>query len=423
MESMKCFEIQGQKPLIGEIAVNGSKNSVLSLIPALCIGEGTGILKNSPIISDISSMKAILNELNIDITTNRDELVISNDICYSKLSPAFVSRIRASNLFLGVLLSKYGKAEVPVPGGDRIGNRPLDIHFYIFSKFGIDTRVEDGYIKCNATEFPFEGQTVFLRYPSVGATENAMLIASLAKSSSIIYNAAMEPEITDMAILLNKMGASISGAGTPVIRIIPAKELKRVEHDIMPDRLEAGTMMFYAAATKGRVIIKNVVPSHLISVISLLSDCGVNVTVGTDSIEINAMQSNEYSNIYVSALPYPGFPTDLQPFASVFAFLCQGESVIEDNVYKERFAYLQEVMKMGLSFNQSYGTVLIKGPQKFTGAEMEGFDIRMTAAVIMAALMGEGVSRIHGLSHLYRGYDNFYDKLKAVKADIKLCNL
>lgn len=416
----KKLRVAGQSDVYGEVRVNGSKNSILALIPGMCLGEGSGIIKNSPVISDIDAMREILRELNLEIHVNGDEINIVGEIKNRKLSPKYVSRIRASNLFLGVLLSKFGKAEVPFSGGDRIGDRPLDIHFYIFNKFGITTEVKDGYINCQASQFPYEGQKVYLRYPSVGATENAMFIASTATTPSTIYNVAMEPEIVDLSIMLNKMGASISGAGTPVLHIKPAEKLMRVEHEVIPDRLEAGTFLFLLSAVRGKGIIKNVVPEHLLSAITILSDAGIDIKYTDDEIIVDATHAINVSPLNVTALPYPGFPTDLQPFATVFASTCNGQSIVMDSVHRERFGYLNELRRMGLICDHKYDQVSILGPQNLTGTDLTGLDIRMTMALILAGIIAKGESTIYGIEHMYRGYDNFINKLSDLNIHAKI---
>ncbi len=412
------LKVSGGKALQGEVKISGSKNSILGLISAMCLGEGEGLLTNAPEISDVEAMKGILDEIGMDLSCENNTVKISGNIVYNELSKINVSKIRASNLFLGVLLAKFGKAVVPISGGDKIGHRPIDIHLYIFEKFGIKTEVVDGYVKCEATQFPYKGQNIFLRFPSVGATENAMLVASAAASETIIYNVAMEPEIVDMAILLNSMGVRITGAGTPVIRIKPSeKKLVKTVHEVIPDRLEVGTYLFMFAATKGHGIIKNVIPEHVISTISILSDSGVDIRMEGSNIIIDATNS-EMRPVNVEALPFPGFPTDLQPFASIYALNCNGKSTIKDTVFTSRFAHLFEISRMGLVYESIHSQVIIDGIQKLTGTSMEGADIRMAVALVMAALIAEGESKIYGLSHILRGYDNLVNKLLMLGADI-----
>jgi UDP-N-acetylglucosamine 1-carboxyvinyltransferase len=414
------LKINGGNALHGEIDISGSKNSMLALIPTMCLGDGDGIITNASEISDVDAMKGILDEIGIQLTSENNTVKISGDIIYNELSKQYVSKIRASNLFLGVLLAKFGKAVVPFSGGDKIGNRPIDIHLYVFNKFGIKTEVVDGFVKCEATEFPYKGQKIFLRFPSVGATENAMLVATAADSETIIYNAAMEPEIVDMAVLLNSMGVKISGAGTPVIHIKPSdNKLVRTVHEVMPDRLEVGTFLFLLAATKGSGIIKNIIPDHVMSVIATLSDSGVDIKIDESNILIDAT-SCKTNPLNVDALPFPGFPTDLQPFACVYALNCEGKSTIRETIFPERFNHLYEMRRMGMSYESMYAQVVINGAQKLTGTTVEGTDIRMAASLVMSALIAEGQSKIYGLSHIYRGYDNFVTKLLKLGADISL---
>jgi UDP-N-acetylglucosamine 1-carboxyvinyltransferase len=414
------LSINGGNALNGEIKINGSKNSILALIPTMCLGEGEGYITNASEISDLDAMQGILSEIGLQLTCNNGLVSIKGNMIYNELSKKYVPKIRASNLFLGVMLSKFGKAVVPFSGGDKIGNRPIDIHLYVFNKFGIRTETVDGFVKCEATRFPYEGQTIFLRYPSVGATENAMLVASAADSETVIYNAAMEPEIVDMAILLNSMGVRITGAGTPVIRIRPTlNKLTRTTHEVIPDRLEAGTFMFFMAGTKGRGKLMNVIPEHVMSVMTILSDSGVDISTEDDNIIIDASKAM-FKPVNVDALPYPGFPTDLQPFACVYSLICNGNSTVKDTVFTERFNHLFEIRKMGMAYEQIHSQIAINGPQRLAGTIVEGTDIRMTAALVMAALVAEGKSKIYGLEHLFRGYDNFYQKLLKIGADVSI---
>lgn len=420
INSKTYLKVNGGKALQGEVEISGSKNSILALIPPMCLGEGEGTLTHISGISDIDAMKGILDEIGIQMTYEQDSVKIKGTMVYSELSKLYVSQIRASNLFLGVLLARFGKAIVPLSGGDKIGNRPIDIHLYVFNKFGIRTEIIDGYVKCEATQFPYRGQKIFLRFPSVGATENAMLVASAADSETIIYNAAMEPEIVDMAVLLNSMGVRISGAGTPVIRIKPSKrKLQRTVHEVMPDRLEVGTYLFMIAATKGYGVLKNVIPEHVISVITILTDSGADITVDDNSIRINAKNCT-LKPVNIEALPFPGFPTDLQPFATVYALACEGKSSIKDAVFPVRFNHLFEMRRMGMVYESVYSQVIIDGIQRLTGTTMTGTDIRMCTALVMAALIAEGESKIYGLEHILRGYDNLFPKLIGLGADIEI---
>lgn len=414
------MKIRGGKSLCGEVEISGSKNSISALIPAMCIGEGEGKLTNTPKISDIDAMKGILEEIGLQLKCENNTVRITGDMVYSELDKNHVSKIRASNLFLGVLLAKFGKAVVPISGGDKIGNRPIDIHLYMFNKFGIRTEVVDGYVKCESTQFPYKGQKIFLRFPSVGATENTMLVASAADSETIIYNAAMEPEVVDMAVLLNSMGVRVTGAGTPVIHIKPSlNKLVRTTHEVIPDRLETGTFMFMIAATKGKGLLKNVIAEHVMSVISILNDSGVFVKQEGNDIVVDASNC-ELKPINIEALPFPGFPTDLQAFACVYANGCAGTSYVKDMIFTERFSLLYEMSRMGMSYESMHGKVIVNGNQKLTGSSLEGSDIRMTTALIMAALIAEGDSKIYGLQHLFRGYDNFMEKLLSLGAEVAL---
>lgn len=412
------LKVRGGKALRGEIEISGSKNSVLALIPAMCLGHGEGVLTHVTDISDIDAMKGILDEIGVQMVCENSTVKIKGNMTHWELSKQYVSKIRASNLFLGALLAVFGKATVPLSGGDKIGNRPIDIHLYVFEKFGIHAEIIDGYVKCEATQFPYKGQKIFLRFPSVGATENAILVACGADSETVIYNAAMEPEIVDMAVLLNSMGVKITGAGTPVIRIKPsAQKLNRTVHEVIPDRLETGTFLFMIAATKGFGVLKNVIPEHVMSILTILSDSGADIKAEESTITIDAAHC-ELKPINVEALPFPGFPTDLQPFAADYAASCNGKSSVKDGIFPLRFNHLFEMGRMGMVYESVYSQVILNGVQKLTGTTMKGTDIRMCAALVMAALIAEGESKVYGLEHILRGYDNFFQKLLDLGAEI-----
>ena len=415
-------KIKGGVPLVGDVTINGSKNAISAILPAVCLAKpgSHSVIKNVPNISDIETHCAILKEIGITASFDREQhtLDLFGSVEQVSLSETNAPKIRASNLYLGALLAVKGEVHMPFCGGDQIGDRPLDIHFSIFHKFKINTEIKDGHINCYATEFPLKAATVYLRYPSVGATENALLVASLAKGTSYIYNAACEPEITDLAIALNNMGAQIHGAGTPIIRVTGVKELSGISHEVIPDRLEYCTFLMAFACTHGKGRILGGIPEHSISVLQTLIDSGVSIRY-EDGITYVDATCDTYNPINVSALPYPGLPTDVQPLRAVCATLCKGTSVIQDSVFKNRFGYAKEFSKMGITSLRLYDHLCVSGPQQFKGAHVIGRDIRAASALVLAALCTTSDTILTGYSHVARGYENFVSKLRTLGALIE----
>lgn len=416
------IRISGGTPLYGDIHVSGSKNAMSAVLPALCLADGSGrsVIRGVPDVDDLATLCSLLEETGLKISLiGHHELHVHGSISNNVLNGEHAPKIRASSLFLGSLLACTGEVHMPFCGGDKIGDRPLDIHFYVFEKFKIKTEILDGQIHCTATEFPLRGTTVFLRYPSVGATENAIILAARAQGSTYIYNAACEPEVTDLVIALNRMGANISGAGTPIIRVIGVEHLHAAEHEIIPDRIEASTFLLAFACTRGRGRITGGIPEHCISVINTLCDAGVNVSYADSAITIDA-SAGDFKAIRISALPYPGIPTDVQPLFSVFATQCAGNSIINDGVFKDRFSYVAEYAKMGINILHSYDQVCISGPQVLMNARVQGGDIRSVSALVLAALVARKESTVSGFEHLNRGYDGFIGKLEKLGAQINV---
>lgn len=415
------IHILGNTPLHGEVKISGSKNATSAILPALTLinSETESIIGNIPNISDHKILCNILEEIGLSTSWNQSDKTIhvKGMIQNNNLSEANVPKIRASSLFLGALLAMTGEVHMPFCGGDQIGVRPLDIHFYIFEKFNIETKIVNGYIHCHAKTWPLKCSTVYLRYPSVGATENALLLASKAEGTSYIYNAASEPEITDMAVALTKMGVKISGAGTPIIRVTGTTKLSPIHHEVIPDRLELCTFLLALICTRGKGTIHGGITEHCISVIHTLLDAGVDITYDSDTIHVDATHG-DYKPVRIQALPYPGIPTDVQPLLSVFAVLCNGNSIVHDTVFKERFTYVNEFMKMGVEITQLYDHLWISGPQKFTNAIVHGCDIRAASALVLAALCAPNETTVQGWYHIKRGYENFEEKLIGLGARI-----
>ena len=418
---MEKIIVNGAARLAGEVSISGSKNSLSAILPAACLKEEDAVftIRNIPDITDAECLCDMLIE--IGFTVDKDDyqkkISVYGKIENNVLSEDNVKQIRASCLFLGALTAATGEAKVPFCGGDRIGDRPLDIHIYILEKFGVTVKVNQGIIECKASKFPLKGATVFLRYPSVGATETAILLAIKAVGESYIYNAACEPEITDMAVALNSMGASIVGAGTSVIHIKGVEVIGRLDHEIIPDRLECATYLLAFAVSHGNGSVKNVIPEHNMALLSLLKDIGIKIRQHDTSIEIDALNNN-YSLIQADALPYPGMPSDVQPLLSALAVLCKGISIIKDTVFVDRFQYVGEYKKMGIDISKSYNQIYICGPQHVQAATVIGEDIRTATCLVLAALSATGKTTIYGYEHIRRGYEKFDEKMNSLGADI-----
>lgn len=420
---MEKIKMKGPVCLRGDISVGGSKNSLSAVLPALCLKEtgAVGRIDHVPDIEDVRSFQSIFRELGMELTYDPIEkgITVTGEIKNTVLSKESASKIRASNLFLGALTASCGCARIPFPGGDRLGGRPQDIHLYVLEKFGIRVSVEADGVVCQAKTFPLVGQKIFLRYPSVGATENAILLASKAIGDTYIYNAACEPEIIDMVIVLNGMGARITGAGTPVIRIRGVERLEGIRHELIPDRLECATYMLAFAITGGKGKIYGVIPEHNFAVITILRDSGVTIETCDDVIEIDA-SGRVLDKLNIHALPYPGVATDIQPLFSTLSVLCRGKSVIRDSVFPNRFWQADPFQKMGIKLEQKFSQLEIEGPQHFCPAEVDGGDIRTTMCLVLAGLVADGDTVVDGYEYIRRGYEDFAGKLKSLGAKLEI---
>ena len=420
---MAKIRVRGPVCLQGDVTVGGSKNSLSAVLPALCLQDtgSIGTIENVPDIEDVRSFQSIFRELGMELTYDCQEkrITVTGSINNTEISKESAGKIRASNLFLGALTASQGAARIPFPGGDRLGGRPQDIHLYVLEKFGIQVEVDCETVVCQARQFPLQGQNIFLRYPSVGATENAILLASKAKGETYIYNAACEPEIIDMVIVLNGMGARISGAGTPVIHVRGVDRLQGIRHELIPDRLECATYMLAFAMTGGKGRVLGVIPEHNFAAISILRDCGVRIENRDDVIEVDA-SGRIFDKLNIHALPYPGVATDIQPLFSALSVLCHGRSVIRDSVFPNRFWQAGQFEKMGIKLEQKNDQLEIEGPQCIFPAEVDGGDIRTTMCLVLAGLAAEGDTIVDGYEHIRRGYENFAGKLKSLGANLAI---
>jgi len=414
---MGMFIVEGETRLKGRVTVSGAKNAVLAVLPATLLAEGETIIENAPGISDVRVMGEILAALGAEVKENGSGFRINPGGVHSQAPPLeLVKKLRASSLLLGPLLARYGRAEIAMPGGCNIGPRPLDQHIKGLRALGAEIKIEQGFIRARAKKL--QGASIYLDVTSVGATENIMMAACLAEGKTVIENAAKEPEIVDVANLLNAMGANVKGAGTDVIRIQGVKRLQGVHHTIIPDRIEAGTFMIAAAASRGEVVIEDVIPEHLEPVIAKLREAGALVEVGEDSIKVTGREE-PYQPLDIKTLPYPGFPTDLQSPITALLTTAAGTSIIKENIFENRFRHVDEFKRMGAKIKVEGRTAVVEGVDFMSGARVRATDLRAGAALLIAALMARGETVIQGTEHIDRGYENITGKFRALGARIR----
>ncbi len=410
--------IEGGHPLHGSVRISGAKNAGLVLIAASIMAEGETILDNVPRICDTEVMVEILNEMGARAYWNEDG---SLSICppvkamISQTPYDLSKKLRASNLFLGSLLARQGEAIVSLPGGCDIGSRPMDLHVKGMRALGAEVEIEHGCIYAKATQT--HGARIYLDFPSVGATENLMMIACQTPGGSIIENAAKEPEIVDLANFLNSMGAKIRGAGTDIIKIEGVTTLKAGRYAIIPDRIEAGTYMIAAAISGGEILVENVIPTHLHPIIAKLQETGAIVQETDQGILVKA--SEKILKADIKTLPYPGFPTDMQSQMLALLSLAEGTSVIVENVFENRFQIVEELKRMGAKIKLEGHTAVVEGTTTLYGARVKATDLRAGAALILAALAAQGETVIEDAIHIFRGYEDIIQKLTNLGAHIK----
>ncbi len=414
---MDKFVVTGGNKLNGEITINGAKNAAVAIIPAILLCNEVCRIENVPEISDVSIMIRILYELGASVKMiNRDTIEIDPSGVTSCVVPAEMSnRMRASSYFMGAMLGRFNRAKVAPPGGCDFGVRPIDQHIKGFEALGAKVTIDNGMVDAKADMLI--GGPVYLDKVSVGATVNIMLAAVKAKGLTVIENAAKEPHVVDLANFLNSMGANIMGAGTNVIKIRGVEELHGTTYSIIPDQIEAGTYMVAAAITGGNVLIKNITPKHLESIIAKLVETGVAVEQYDDSLRV--ISNGRPRKCNVITLPHPGFPTDMQPQMAVLLSVAEGTSIITDSVWDNRFRYVDQLTKMGAQIQVDGRVAVITGVEKLKGAPVMATDLRAGAAMIIAGLFAEGVTEIENIEYIDRGYANVVEKLNAVGADIK----
>ncbi len=408
----EVIKIEGGHLLEGEVKISGAKNATVALIPAAVLANGPVTIVGIPQIADVKSLGDILEILNVQVTeVAADHLIIDpSEMVNCDLTADAVTKLRASYYFMGALLGKYGYCRMKMPGGCYLGPRPIDLHLKGFEALGAEVTYNEEDFCYTIKADHLHGAKIFLDIASVGATINIMMAAVYAEGRTVIENAAKEPEIIDVATLLNKMGAKIRGAGTNVIKIDGVKNLSGCFHEIIPDRIEAGTFIVIAAACAKHMVIKNIIPQHLEALLSKLQDMNVNMEVDVDQVTIR--QSDNLKPCHITTKPYPGFATDLQQPLTVLMTQAHGASGVRETIYKERFKHCDELNKMGANITYENGESVINGPTPLKGTVVEATDLRCGAAVVIAGLMAEGVTEIHNIYHIDRGYSEIDRKLK-----------
>ena len=415
---MEQYIIKGGNPLVGEVVIGGAKNAALPVLAAAVMTDGKCMIDNMPDVRDINVLLQAMQEIGADVDrTGKHEVTISGKGIHPEcdVDNEVIRKIRASYYLIGALLGKYKRARVALPGGCEIGSRPIDQHLKGFRALGADVDIMHGAIVAKADEL--HGSHIFLDVVSVGATINIMMAASLAPGRTILENAAREPHVVDVANFLNSMGANIKGAGTDVIRIKGVEKLHRTEYSIIPDQIEAGTFMFAAAATGGDVTVKNVIPKHLEATTAKLEEIGCEVEEFDDAVRVRAPK--RLHRTHVKTLPYPGYPTDMQPQIAVTLALAEGTSIVTESIFENRFKYADELSRMGANIKVEGNSAIIDGVKKFTGARVSAPDLRAGAALVIAGLAAEGITVVDDIVYIQRGYENFEDKLRSLGAEIE----
>ncbi len=418
---MEKLVIKGGTKLNGEVTISGAKNAAVAILPATLLIKGTCKINNLPNISDVKIICNILKELGAKITwTKPNEIIIdTREINCTKAPIDMTSKFRASYYLIGSMLGRCGSIEVGLPGGCNLGARPIDQHIKGFEALGAKVTVGQG--KISAKSSKLIGTSIYMDVVSVGATINVMLASVLAEGTTTIDNAAKEPHIVDVANFLNTMGADIRGAGTDVIKINGVKELKSEgTYSVVPDQIEAGTFMLAAIASKGNILIKNCIPEHLDCITAKILEIGGNVEIYGDSIRVS--NNKRPSKVSVKTLPYPGFPTDVQPQMGVVLSIANGTSIINESIWDSRFQYTAELNKMGAQITAQGKTAIFEGVDKLCGAPVYASDLRAGAALIIAGIIADGTTEIYNIDHIDRGYENIEEKFKKLGANIQRIN-
>ncbi len=414
---MEQYAIKGGNPLVGEVEIGGAKNAALAILAAATMTDETVVIENMPDVRDTNVLIQAMESIGVVVNRiNRHSVKINGSQIHSLvIEDDYIKKIRASYYLLGALLGKYKKAEVTLPGGCNIGSRPIDQHIKGFRALGADVCIEHGLIHAQADKL--SGNHIYLDVVSVGATINVMMAAVMAEGKTIIENAAKEPHVVDLANFLNSMGANVKGAGTDVIRIKGVSRLHGTEYVIIPDQIEAGTFMFAAAVTRGDVTVKNVIPKHLESISAKLLEIGCEIKESDDAVRVVAAKTLKHT--HVKTLPYPGFPTDMQPQIAVTLGLSEGTSMVTESIFENRFKYVDELARMGANVKVEGNTAFIEGVSKYTGATITAPDLRAGAALVIAGLAAEGITVVDEIKYIERGYEDFDLKLQTLGAQIE----
>ncbi|MEJ9229556.1 UDP-N-acetylglucosamine 1-carboxyvinyltransferase [Peribacillus butanolivorans] len=418
---MEKIIVRGGNRLSGTVKVEGAKNAVLPVIAAtLLASDGKSIIKDVPTLSDVYTINEVLRNLNADVAFHDNQVTVDASRELLEEAPfEYVRKMRASVLVMGSLLARNGRARVALPGGCAIGSRPIDQHLKGFEAMGAKVKVGNGFIDAEV-EGRLKGARVYLDFPSVGATENIMMAATLAEGTTILENVAKEPEIVDLANFLNKMGAKVRGAGTGTMRIEGVDKLYGTEHAIIPDRIEAGTFMTAAALTGGNVLVQGAVPEHLTSLIAKMEEMGITIIEEEDGLRVIGPKT--LKAIDIKTMPHPGFPTDMQSQMMALLLRAEGTSMITETVFENRFMHVEEFRRMNANIKIEGRSVIVNGPTNIQGAEVAATDLRAAAALILTGLVADGITRVTELKHLDRGYVNFHGKLASLGADVERIN-
>ena len=418
---MEKIIVRGGKRLNGTVRVEGAKNAVLPIIAAaLLASDGKNVLSEVPVLSDVYTINEVLRHLNAEVVFENNQVTIDSSKELNIEAPfEYVRKMRASVQVMGPLLARNGRARIALPGGCAIGSRPIDQHLKGFEAMGAKVKVGNGFVEAYV-EGELKGAKIYLDFPSVGATENIMSAATLAKGTTVLENAAKEPEIVDLANFLNAMGAKVRGAGTGTIRIEGVDKLYGANHSIIPDRIEAGTFMVAAAITGGDILIENAVPEHLRSITAKMEEMGVKIIEENEGVRV--IGPDKLKAVDIKTMPHPGFPTDMQSQMMALLLQAEGTSMITETVFENRFMHVEEFRRMNADIKIEGRSVIMNGPNSLQGAEVGATDLRAAAALILAGLVSEGYTRVTELKHLDRGYVDFHKKLAALGATIERVN-
>lgn len=413
--TMDRYVITGKQRLEGNIRTSGAKNASLPLLAATLLASGRSHLLEIPHLADIEHMIEVLQYLGAEVAFNKEDLSVDcSDLKCWEVDESLMRQMRASNLILGPMLARNGRVRISRPGGCAIGSRPMDQHIKGLQELGVKVKERHGYIEAWADEL--RGADVYFDVPSVGATENVMMAAVLAKGTTLIHNAAREPEIVDLQNFLNKMGAKVRGAGMDILRIDGVSQLKPTEHTVIPDRIEAGTHMIAAVMTQGDIEVENVIPEHLEPVIAKLRQIGAEVQIGDDTVRVR--RTGRIKGVDCKTMPYPGFPTDMQPQFMALLAMAQETSVITETIFENRFQHVDELRRMGAQITIEGRTAIIRGVESLEGAFVEATDLRAGAALFLAALAAEDATVLEKVGHIDRGYENLEEKYRQLGAKL-----